>query len=283
MEYNNNSLVYRGEFEDNLYNGFGALFKDGEMIADNWKNGNVYHGYITEKTETISRLWNRFVGNDDDNGDKSSLYMTSEEFSQLKKEEFQQYLNLKLEIYIEDKINKVIENRTSFFSFQPFRMFWQSLFSTRIDRTNSWFVAFEQNGLSKVDLEFFINSYVNKYNKENINRVHLDNIFLNRLESSSIITDKSFNLLQDMELAGWSENFWFDALLTYIIVFIITSIIGIFAIPFFIPLKALDVIISAIVCIFVIILSFVLNNIKPDFLNDICLNYLNYLLIQIKL
>lgn len=278
-EYNNNFLVYRGQYKDNNYNGFGTLYKDGEFIYSNWEDGQPYDGFIDEKTKSISRIWDRYLSDENDI-EANNKILTKEEFSKLDDVEFKKYLAILLNDYINNRVSDITEKNTNFFSLEPIRMFWQTLFYSKNERINFWFDEFKSNGLSKDDIEFFINSYVNDYNNKNIYKLKLNEIKLSKLDSHNILDDKTYNSLHDMEFAGWSQNVWFDFVLVYITLFIITSLIGIFALPLFGTLKVVDFIVSILVGIFVFILSFILEDIKPEYINIIADNYVTYLLDQ---
>lgn len=277
MEFDQDLLIYRGQYGDNAYNGFGTLYKNGEVFSGNWKDGKLNNGYLDEKGKSITRIFNRYFGSTGDE-DGKPVKLSTQEFSMLDKEGFQQYLALQLNNYIERQVVQIVDKRTSFFSLQPIRMFWQSLFSSRLTRSNGWTVAFESNGLTKDDLEFFINSYVTDYNNKNINHIKLKNIELTNIVQKEIIDDKSFNLMHDMEFAGWSENFWFDALLCFLISSLITFILK------FTPIGPvaliLDIGVGIIGFIIGLLLSFIFADIKPDYAEIISSNYVTYLLNQ---
>ena len=137
-----------------------------------------------------------------------------------------------------------------------------------------------KKGLTKDDLEFFINSYVTDYNKKNVHGIILKNLKLSNFQENEIIDDAAFNSLHDMEFAGWSQNFWFDAAITYLMMFIITGAISFFALPFAVHLKIIDFVVMGIVAVIVLLLSFILEDIKPEFIQSISSNYITYLLNQ---
>lgn len=278
-EYKNNMLIYRGQYKDDNYNGFGTLYKNGEFIFSNWEDGQIKVGFIEEKKESVHRIWGRYFG-DKDKIESDNIILPKEEFSALDEAEFKIYLATLLNDYINNRVTDITEDNTSFFSFEPIRMFWQSLFYTKNERMKYWSKEFTSNGLSKDDIEFFINSYINDFNVKNTNHLKLSEVRLSKLETDYILNDRTYNLLHDMEFAGWAENFWFDIGLSYISMFILTSLIGIVALPIFIPLKVLDLIVSIGVGIFVFILSIIHADIIPDFIKMVSENYQIYLLNQ---
>lgn len=274
-EYTDEILSYRGSYSEGAYNGFGTLYKDGQFFAGNWKDGHLSDGYLAEKTNSLSRIANRYLG-DDTKTEKKKI--TKEEIYELDQAEFQQFLATQISDYLEERVTKVVDEKTAFFSFQPIRMFWQSVFSSRTIRTDNWFAAFDRAGLSRGDLEFFMNGHISDYNKNNIYGIQLKNIKLKNIEKDQIINDTAFNWLHDMEIAGWSQNFWLDFALGFLISFMLTSILKLT--PLAPVALTIDVVAGIISALIGLVLALIFSDIMPDFIGSIVANYTDFLINQ---
>lgn len=250
----NDSPIYSGNFSDNNYNGVGSLYKDGNFQYGEWKNGHLKESFFSKQTKSFGRLWNRLTKGKVD--DESSKQIAKSEIYKLDKNDFvEQFLAGNVETYVEDQIKNTVEDRTDFFSIEPIRMFWESIFTTREKREKGWFTALQNNGLSADDINFFINSSIKDYNENNIYKEKLNEVHIDNFKIEKIVTDETFQLIDDLEHAGWANNFWFDSLLAFFLSFILTSIISFFVPIIVVYAKVFDIAVGVLAFIVAIILN----------------------------
>lgn len=183
-----------------------------------------------------------------------------------------EYLKLIVNDYLEEKVRGSIEIETKYFSLAPFKMFYRSFFSSREERVENWINTFNRNGLSKVDLENYINQQITIYNKQNSQFAPLPQIKLSEINTHEIIDEKAFEALDRLEFFVWYSNIWFDCLFTFTLVIAI-GLIGNLLFP--IRFGGLPYLISGKMiigwAIFLMLLDF--KEVKSYFINLIIYNY----------
>lgn len=187
-----------------------------------------------------------------------------------------EYLKLVVNDYIEEKVRGSIEIETKYFSLAPFKMFYRSFFSSREEREENWINTFNRNGLSKVDLENYINQQITIYNKQNSQFAPLPQIKLGEINTHEIIDEKAFEALERMEFELWSQNIWFDTFLA-ICFFLIVSIL----LSLFTTLDVKNILLTfgvrCLIGILLFLLFFTFNDIKIDASSIIKSNNIEYL------
>ena len=267
--YENDELRYRGYMDDGKYNGMGMKIQDGNVIMGDWDNGEIAQSFISQAKEEAGRLKDRVFheanATQEQTSDVGDVYLNG-------KEVFLDSLTQQLANYMQICADKTVEDRTDWLSIQPFRMFWQCVFTKKSKRIESWMNAFEAHGLSKIHIEEFINAKIRQYNKLNPeNKLSL--VKLGQVHSDDIITDSVFKNINDREYSGWGDNLWFELLLACLVWLIITIItMGAFA-----PSWPICELVGAAVSIVWFIISLFNGDMEADIINGIIDNYVNFL------
>lgn len=165
-------------------------------------------------------------------------------------------------------VEKTIEDRTGGIIIQPFRMFWQSIFTNAFDRKKGWMNAFVEHGLSTQYIEEFINAKIQLYNNLNFN-TQLGKVKIEPFGMDKIITEEVYNNIIDREFAAWTENFWFECFLSIILTSIFVILFGTKSIN-------LALCLSSIIFGGLFLYSFFFSgNIEQEITNEVVSNYIN--------
>jgi hypothetical protein len=267
--YENDELRYRGYMKDGKYNGLGLRIQDGNVTMGEWDEGVIAESFTSQAKEEAVRLKNRVFHEantpTDKSPDEGEVYLQG-------KEVFLDSLTQQLSAYMELCAQKTVDDRTNWLSIQPFRMFWQCLFTKKSKRIEGWMNSFEAHGLSKIHIEEFINAKIRQYNKLNPED-KLSLVKLGQLNPDDIITEPVFKNINDREYSGWGDNLWFDLLLAGLVWLIITAVtMGAFA-----PTWPFCEAVGAAVSIIWFIISFFNGDMESDIINGVIENYINFL------
>ena len=202
------------------------------------------------------------------------------EYYKLDRQEFVSFIAEETEKYLQGFVEKTINERTDFWSWQPFRMFWQPIFTSRNNRINGWIEALQRNGVGIIDIEAFINIYITDYNGNNIYGNYINPIKLKNCKSTDILDKETFDYINDLEVSKWEENFWFDFIIVWLVSFVIGFIIGFLFPPFFSILIYVDTVVAVLASIVGIVLSIFSDDIVKDIVTNIVNNYSKVLEIQ---
>lgn len=273
--YVNNELRYRGEMQDGLYDGQGMELKDGNVRIGKWDDGILTESNTSLATEEVKRLWNRVTFQNEKNQNTNSKEEATDYIQEMKfgqgKEIFCDSLATQLSNFIQTGVSKTLEDRTDWLSIQPFRMFWESIFTSRSKRIEGWMQALADHGLSYVDLEEIINAQIREYNKNNPSD-KLNKVKLAPFSENQIIDDATFKNINDREVSGWGDNLWFELALATIIVIIL----GILTMGAALPLWPISQGIACVVACIFFVISLFNGSIEQDITNGLLQNYINY-------
>ena len=273
LRFKGDNLLYRGAFKNGNYNGEGVLYEKGEIMAGEFEDGLLKTGIFEGIGNETSRLWNRVWGNKEEKKEKKEYY-------NLDRQEFISFIAEETEKYLQGFVEKTINERTDFWSWQPFRMFWQPIFTSRNNRINGWIEALQRNGVGIIDIEAFINIYITDYNENNIYGNYINPIKLKNCKSTDILDKETFDYINDLEVSKWEENFWFDFIIVWLVSFVIGFIIGFLFPPFFSILIYVDTVVAVLASIVGIVLSIFSDDIVKDIVTNIVNNYSKVLEIQ---
>nr|WP_314158756.1 hypothetical protein [uncultured Prevotella sp.] len=265
--YHHNSLIYRGNMSKGLYNGTGMRIKEGEVTFGEWDNGLLSESFTSKAGKEFAKIWSRITNNNTDHPQKTNQYASYIQGQDL----FIDSLTVQTNKYIEMCVEKTIEDRTGGFVIQPFRMFWQSIFTNAFDRKRGWMNAFVEHGLSTQYIEEFINAKIQLYNNLNSN-TQLGKVKIEPFSMDKIITEEVYNNIIDREFAAWTENFWFECILSIVLTLIFVILFGAISEKISILLS----IITYIICGGLFLYSFFFSgNIEQEITNEVVSNYIN--------
>lgn len=269
VQYVSDRLRYRGNMKDGEYSGQGMKIEEGNVYIGKWSGGKFTKSTMSLATNEIKRLWNRVTLNNEKNQNKAVIANNNQYTNG--REQFCDSLATQLSNFIQSEIEQTINDRTDWLSVQPFRMFWQSLFSSKGKRIEGWMNALNDHGLSNVDLEEFINAKVDQYNRLNPDD-KINTVKLAKFGNDQIITDDVFENINDREVSGWGDNLWFE-LIVATSVWLILTVLSFGALVGLFPLcEIIGVIASAVF----FIISLFNWSIEQDIINGILQNYINY-------
>ena len=184
--------------------------------------------------------------------------------------EFIESLTANLKEYFTQNITSTYEQRTDYWSLQPFRMFWQGIFISNETRKIDWELAFQDNGaLSNKAIEQFINAQVDKYNQGSSQNDKLNYVRLQPYNTAEILSEQVFDLIKDKELDIWMSSIWFVPLLSAILCCFIL---------FIEPMTYITVIVGGILeAICALIFNFFSGDTASLIIDNITLCYLDYI------
>lgn len=258
-------LLYRGGYKNGLYNGFGILYKKGEMSVGDFDDGYLDDGFFEGIGNEVSRLWNRVAGNKEKEADEKKDYYN---FS---REEFVKFMAEEVDKNMRALAHRTIEDRTDFWSL--FRIFWQRIFTSKYDRTQGWMEAFENGGLGAVDIETFMNIYILDYNQNNIHGNYINPVKIKSFKKMEVLDKKTFDYINDLEVSKCQQNPLFDFVIVWIVSFVIGFVICLLIPSAIIGIFWVDVIVSIIFFIIGVVLAFVGDDITNDIIACLMTNY----------
>lgn len=269
--YDNDELRYRGETKNGSYDGLGVKFEEGVVTVGEWDEGVLAESFSSRAGKEVERLWNRVTLNNEANQQTADSEGNTNQFVQ-GQEVFYDSLSTQLADYMELCARKTVEEKTDWLSVQPFRMFWHCLFVSKSSRMDYWMKAFEENGLSSICVEEFINAKIRQYNKMNPTE-KLGTVKISSADVSKVITDDVYDNINDREYAAWGDNLWFELLIAGIIWLILVII----TMGAFIPALPLCEGLAAVVAIVWFVISFFSGDMEQDIVNGVITNYINHI------